>query len=178
MEARTIAGLAREGGVGVETVRYYQRRGLLETPNRPGGAGSGGGVRRYGQDDVRRLRFIRSAQAAGFTLEQIAELLALDATDDRARAQELAIERIGALEARIGELQAARASLLQLVHECSGGTAGPCPILAAFDDAPAPELGGPGAVRARAGGELIASGRTCGCSRGTAEQERDFMSVV
>ena len=76
----TIAGLAREGGVGVETVRYYQRRGLLETPERPEGSGSNGGIRRYTADDVRRLRFIRSAQAAGFTLEQIGELVALDAT--------------------------------------------------------------------------------------------------
>lgn len=83
----TIAGLAREGGVGVETVRYYQRRGLLNEPDRPTGAGSGGSVRRYSFNDARRLRFIRSAQAAGFTLDQIGELLALDATDDRARAR-------------------------------------------------------------------------------------------
>lgn len=86
MAGMTIAGLARQGGVGVETVRYYQRRGLLGTPDRPNGAGMGGGIRRYGADDARRLRFIRSAQAAGFSLEQIGELLALDATDDRARA--------------------------------------------------------------------------------------------
>ena len=58
----TIAGLARAGGVGVETVRYYQRRGLMPTPD------GGGGVRRYGGAEVRRLRFIRSAQRAGFTL--------------------------------------------------------------------------------------------------------------
>jgi MerR family mercuric resistance operon transcriptional regulator len=107
----TIAGLARAGDVGVETVRYYQRRGLLETPDRPEGAGQSGGVRRYGGGDVRRLRFIRSAQAAGFTLEQVGELLALDATDDRARARELAKERIAALDARIEELEQARASL-------------------------------------------------------------------
>lgn len=88
--ATTIAGLAREGGVGVETVRYYQRRGLLDTPDRPNGSGSSGGIRRYGPNDVRRLRFIRSAQGAGFTLEQISELLALDAIDDRARARQLA----------------------------------------------------------------------------------------
>ena len=67
----TIAGLAREGGVGVETVRYYQRRGLLDLPDRSNGAGANGGVRRYGPADARRLRFIRAAQAAGFTLEQI-----------------------------------------------------------------------------------------------------------
>jgi MerR family mercuric resistance operon transcriptional regulator len=130
-----IAGLARQGGVSVETVRYYQRRGLLETPDRPGGGGQGGGVRRYGQEDVRRLRFIRSAQAAGFTLEQIAELIALDATDDRARARELAAERIGALDAKIAEMQAARDALLRLARECGRGSAGPCPIITAFDPA-------------------------------------------
>ncbi len=57
----TIAGLAREGGVGVETIRYYQRRGLLGTPERPGGPGGAGRIRRYGEADVRRLRFIRSS---------------------------------------------------------------------------------------------------------------------
>lgn len=71
MTSMTIARLACEGGVGVETVRYYQRRGLLDTPDRPHGAGIAGGIRRYGAADVRQLRFIRYAQAAGFTLEQI-----------------------------------------------------------------------------------------------------------
>ncbi|AXJ97405.1 MULTISPECIES: MerR family DNA-binding protein [Sphingomonas] len=129
----TIAALAREGGVGVETVRYYQRRGLLDEPDRPTGAGAGGGIRRYGTDDARRLRFIRSAQAAGFTLEQIGELLALDATDDRARARQLAHEQMAALDAKIAELEQARASLRRLASECGSGSAGPCPILTAFD---------------------------------------------
>lgn len=135
MSALTIAGLAREGGVGVETVRYYQRRGLLETPERPGLAGREGGMRRYGEEHVRRLRFVRSAQAAGFTLEQIGELLLLDAVDDRARARELARQQIGVLDARIAELEKARASLRRLATECGGGKAGPCPILTAFDKA-------------------------------------------
>ncbi|MEI9852304.1 MAG: MerR family DNA-binding protein [Sphingomonas sp.] len=129
----TIAGLAKSGGVGVETVRYYQRRGLLGTPARSGGSGPGGGIRRYGAQDARRLRFIRTAQAAGFTLDQIAELLALDSTDDRPRARELARERIAALDARIADLEAARASLSRLARECGAGTAGPCPIIAAFE---------------------------------------------
>jgi MerR family mercuric resistance operon transcriptional regulator len=131
----TIAGLAQAADVGVETVRYYQRRGLLETPDRSGG-GAGGGIRRYGEADVRRLRFIRSAQAAGFTLDQIAELLALDATSDRARVRALAQERITALDARIAELDRARSSLRRLAEECSATAAGPCPILASFDHPP------------------------------------------
>ncbi len=133
MSGLTIAGLAREGGVGVETVRFYQRRGLLATPDRPNGAGISGGIRRYRADDVRRLRFIRSAQAAGFTLEQIGELLALDATDDRARARQLANERITALDVKIDELKRVRASLRRLARECGAGSAGPCPILTAFE---------------------------------------------
>ncbi|MDO9587651.1 MAG: MerR family DNA-binding protein [Brevundimonas sp.] len=128
----TIARLAAAGGVGVETVRYYQRRGLLETPRRPEGSGLGGGARRYGAEAVRRLRFIRSAQAAGFTLEQIGELLALDAGEDRARALTLAQARLAELDTRIAELEAARAALRRLAGACAGGK-GPCPILEAFE---------------------------------------------
>ncbi len=133
MGSRTIGGLARDGGVGVETVRYYQRRGLLETPERPAGATFGGGVRRYGDEAVRRLRFIRSAQTAGFTLEQIAELLMLDAGEDRERARYLAAERIAALDGKIAELTAARASLQHLARACSASSSGPCPIISAFN---------------------------------------------
>ncbi|MDF7776562.1 MerR family DNA-binding protein [Sphingomonas sp. AOB5] len=130
--AMTIAGLAKSAGVGVETVRYYQRRGLIGTPERSGGSGIGGGIRRYDDGDVRRLGFIRSAQAAGFTLEQIGELLSLDAGHDHARARKLARERIAALDAKIAELETARASLRKLARECAAST-GPCPILEAFD---------------------------------------------
>ena len=127
MNGLTIGKLAGAGGVGVETVRYYQRRGLLSEPDRADG------IRRYGDPDLRRLRFIRAAQAAGFTLEQIAELLELDARDDRPRARELASERIAALDAKIAELTAARDALGKLARECGRGGEGPCPILAAFE---------------------------------------------
>jgi MerR family mercuric resistance operon transcriptional regulator len=128
--ADTSGGLAKAAGVGVETVRYYQRRGLLPEPARPPGE-----VRRYSDDDVRRLRFIRRAQAAGFTLEEIGELLALVRTDDRARVRELAAERLAALDARIAELDRARAALERLRSACASGKKGPCPIIAAFDGA-------------------------------------------
>jgi MerR family transcriptional regulator, mercuric resistance operon regulatory protein len=129
----TIAGLARAAGVGVETVRYYQRRGLLETPQRPGAPGHGSQIRRYTGNEVRRLRFIRAAQAAGFTLEQIGELIALDASEDRARAQALADARLAALDAKIAELTAARGALQRLSAACHNTAGGPCPILTAFD---------------------------------------------
>ena len=127
MTDTTIAGLARAGGVGVETVRYYQRRGLMPKPD------GAGGVRRYGPSEIRRLRFIRAAQGAGFTLEQIGELLALDAGHDHARARALAQARIADLDRRIAELQAVRASLTTLADRCAGATRGPCPILTAFE---------------------------------------------
>jgi MerR family mercuric resistance operon transcriptional regulator len=108
-------------------VRYYQRRGLLPVPARAGS------VRRYGPEDVRRLRFIRRAQAAGFSLEEIGELLRLDRTDDRARVRALATERLAALDARIAELEQSRAALERLRGACASGKKGPCPILEAFD---------------------------------------------
>ena len=124
----TIGGLAKAAGVGVETVRYYQRRGLLSEPPRPPGE-----IRRYSDEDVRRLRFIRRAQSAGFTLEEIGELLALDRTDDRARVRELATERLAALEARMADLERSRTALQRLRTACASGRKGPCPILEAFD---------------------------------------------
>lgn len=130
--ARSIAGLAKAGGVGVETVRYYQRRGLLRRPER-GGSAFGGGIRRYEEEDVRRLRFIRSAQGAGFTLDEIGELLALDASDDRARILDLATRRLAALDGQIAALQQARAALSRLATECGAGSGGPCPIIGAFE---------------------------------------------
>lgn len=133
MPGMTIAKLAREGGVGVETVRYYQRRGLLPEPPRPAGDSAGGGVRRYGEAEARKLRFIRAAQTAGFTLEEIGELLELDAVDDRARARAMARTRIAALDARIAELQVARESLNRLADLCARPGPGACPILSAFE---------------------------------------------
>jgi MerR family mercuric resistance operon transcriptional regulator len=122
----TIGSLADAAGVGVETVRFYQRRGLLAVPPRAGG------IRRYDGKDVERLRFIKRAQAAGFTLAEIAELIALDAGEDRPRARELAKARIGALDAKIAELRDARASLARLAKECGEGREGHCPIIASF----------------------------------------------
>jgi MerR family mercuric resistance operon transcriptional regulator len=128
VQSLSIGKLAASSGVGVETVRFYQRRGLLPQPPRDDG------IRRYGSDDVRRLRFIKQAQAAGFTLEEIKELLDLDASEDRSRARELANVRVKALDARIVELQRARDALRRLARECGSGSAGPCPILTSFED--------------------------------------------
>src|SRR5690349_1289875 len=124
----TIGGLAKAAGVGIETVRYYQRRGLLPEPPRPAGE-----VRRYGDEEVKRLRFIRSAQSAGFTLAEIKELLDLDASDDRARARAMAEARVAAIDEKIAELRQARDALAGLATACARKRSGPCPILGAFD---------------------------------------------
>jgi MerR family mercuric resistance operon transcriptional regulator len=128
MARDTIGGLAKAAGVGVETVRYYQRRGLLPEPARPPGE-----VRRYGEVDVKRLKFIRTAQAAGFTLAEIKELIHLDASDDRPRARELAQARVAAIDEKIAELREAREALAGLATACAKKRGGPCPILTAFD---------------------------------------------
>lgn len=122
----TIGKLAAAGGVGVETIRFYQRKGLLERPTRDSG------VRRYGSEDLRRLVFIRQAQAAGFTLNEIHELLALDEGQDRGRAHELAMARVKALDEKIADLKQARNALQRLAKECGHGKSGPCPILTSF----------------------------------------------
>ena len=122
----TIAKFAAAGGVGVETIRFYQRKGLLPQPTRETG------FRRYGSGDVRRLRFIKQAQAAGFTLQEIRQLLDLDAGEDRTRVRELAQTRVSALNAKIKELKDARDALQRLATECREGSKGPCPILTSF----------------------------------------------
>lgn len=127
MGAMTIGKLAAAGGVGVETVRFYQRCGLIEMPSRDGG------IRRYDEGDLRRLRFIRQAQTAGFTLDEIGQLLALDATYDRAKARAMAEARIIVLDRKIAELKAARNALAVLAAECASGSGDACPIIQAFE---------------------------------------------
>ncbi|RDV06194.1 MerR family transcriptional regulator [Sphingorhabdus pulchriflava] len=125
----TISQLAKAGGVGVETIRFYQRKKLLEVP---GDLGRGNGIRHYDDSDVRQLRFIRTAQQAGFTLSEIAELLALDKGRDRRRVREMARARIAALYDEIARLKRAQKSLSGLAQICAHGDDGPCPIIEAF----------------------------------------------
>jgi len=124
----TIAKLARAAEVGVETVRYYQRRGLLPVPRAAGNSS----FRHYDQAHLQTLRFIRRAQAAGFTLEGIKELLALDRTRDRARIRVLAGQRLEALAREAEEIEQSRQALQRLLGACKGSNRGPCPIIEAF----------------------------------------------
>lgn len=127
MAGMTIGTLAKKGGVGVETIRFYQRRDLLPTPPK------GDGVRRYGTEDLKRLRFIRSAQQAGFTLTQIGELIGWDEREDRARVLEMATARLTEIDARIRELENVREALRGLTQSCAAGDGEACPILQAFE---------------------------------------------
>jgi MerR family transcriptional regulator, mercuric resistance operon regulatory protein len=123
-----IGDLAQAGGVNVETIRFYQRRGLLAEPPRIEGP------RRYSLADLERLRSIRAAQTAGLTLEEIGTLLSLDRTD-RSAAHGIATTRIAALDERIATLQAMRAALVELADACASGVNPPCPIIEAFNPA-------------------------------------------
>ncbi len=125
----TIGKFAAMADVSVETVRFYQRKGLLAVP-----ASTDGSVRRYGPASLRQLKFIRKAQEAGFTLSEIKTLIKLDATQDHEQAYRLAMKRLEQLEAKIREMVQARDSLKKLASDCACGTkTQPCAILAAFD---------------------------------------------
>jgi Hg(II)-responsive transcriptional regulator len=126
----TISQLAKHAQVNVETVRYYERRGLLPQPPR-----RTSGYRQYSQDDLAYLQFIRRAQTLGFSLKEIAELLALrvDPTMSCHDIRERAARKLADVDAKIRALKHIREALQQLIAVCSGG--GPisaCPILDAL----------------------------------------------
>jgi MerR family transcriptional regulator, copper efflux regulator len=128
MEALGIGQLAKRGGVRVDTVRYYERNGLLTARSR-----LASGYRRYSEIEVARLRFIRRAQALGFTLKEIKELLALSAQRDVGRVKRSAQAKLKDVQARITALQRVRDGLETLVAACPGhGRAADCPILRAL----------------------------------------------
>lgn len=132
MNNKTISEFAASCGVGVETIRYYQRQGLLNVPQREGAFNSAK-IRRYGDADIQRLRFIVSAKKAGFTLREIKELLDLEKKNDRERVRTISESRIKKLDAQIAELTDARESLQRLVKECKKAHTKSCPILKAFE---------------------------------------------
>jgi MerR family transcriptional regulator, mercuric resistance operon regulatory protein len=128
MKKLTIARLAEGAGVGVETVRFYQRRGLMPVPATQGA----GPYRTYDETHLERLRLIRRAQAAGFRLEEIRELVTADPLADRRRVLDLASARLEALKVQQAQLQAVGQALERLITACRNSTAAPCPIITAF----------------------------------------------
>ena len=125
-----IGQLARRADVPIDTVRYYERHGILPRAER-----QASGYRRYGEDDVARLRFVRRAKALGFTLVEIRDLLALSGrrADDMAGLKAAAIEKLADVEHKLEELTRIRDGLKALVASCPGhGPLDRCPILAAL----------------------------------------------
>jgi Hg(II)-responsive transcriptional regulator len=126
MQTLTIGKLAKQSGVGIDTVRFYEREGLLPRASR-----TQSGYRLYSDNDVERLRFIRRAKGLGFSLEEIGELLDLNATrGSRASVKKLAQHRLSDLNQKISELTAIRDALAALVQQCNGeGSLKGCPII-------------------------------------------------
>lgn len=131
MESLSIGQVADAAGVGVETVRFYQRKGLIEEPPRDGTR-----HRRYPSDTIVRLRFIRGAQNLGFSLKEIEDLLQLRLAHGATKAdvKVRAEEKVADIEIKIRDLRRMRDSLLKLIGACQGtGPLEDCPILEAFD---------------------------------------------
>jgi len=137
MQALTISHMAREAGVNVETIRFYQRRGLLAEPDKPLG-----GIRRYGRADVARVLFIKAAQRIGFTLDEIAQLLRLDDGTRCSEARGIAERKLADVRRRLADLQRIEGVLTQLVGRCAtrrGKVS--CPLIAALQPPLAQEDG-------------------------------------
>ena len=121
----TIAGLANAAEVHVETVRYYQRRGLLTAPTRTLGA-----IRRYQEADVEQLRFIKRAQAVGFTLEEVTSLLSLRTRTCCSATRSMAVSKLAVIEQRLDELLRLRAELVHWISDCDANvTDASCPVI-------------------------------------------------
>ncbi len=131
MDELTIGRLARKARVGVETIRYYERRGLLPAPPR-----DGSGYRIYGPEDVARIRFIKRAQSLGFSLQEILDLLSLQA-DPNASCAEVkarAEAKMADIDQKIAALQKIRRALALVSAQCRGrGPVSGCAILEALE---------------------------------------------
>lgn len=124
----TIGTFAKAAGVNVETIRFYQRKRLLIEPDKPHG-----GIRRYGEGDVARVRFVKSAQRLGFSLDEIAELLRLDDGTHCNEARALAEHKLEDVREKLAALQQIQAVLSRLVHECHAAkTHISCPLIASL----------------------------------------------
>ena len=122
----TIGGMARKTGTKVQTIRYYEQIGLMPEPGR-----TEGGQRRYGDDELDRLAFIRHARQLGFSLEAIRELLDLSDHPNRPcnEADAIACRQLKQVEQRLARLEVLRTELKRMVRECSGGQTADCRVL-------------------------------------------------
>jgi MerR family transcriptional regulator, mercuric resistance operon regulatory protein len=127
-QSLTIGTFARVAGVHVETIRFYQRKGLLPEPDKPYGS-----IRRYGASDVARVQFVKSAQRLGFSLDEISRLLLLDDGTHCDEARELGEKKLAGVRAKLADLQRIEAVLVSLVERCRT-TQGKisCPLIASL----------------------------------------------
>jgi MerR family mercuric resistance operon transcriptional regulator len=109
----TIGGLAEAAGVNVETIRFYQRKGLMQEPDRPHG-----GIRRYAGMDLARVRFIKSAQQLGFSLDEVGDLLKLEDGSHCTEAREQAERKLADVRTKLADLHRIEATLTTLVEQC------------------------------------------------------------
>ena len=125
LESLTIGAFAKAAGVNVETIRFYQRKALLPEPDKPYGS-----IRRYGEADVARVRFVKSAQRLGFSLDEVAGLLRLDDGAHCDEARVLAEQKLEDVREKLADLQRIESVLAQLVDDCcaSQGTVS-CPLI-------------------------------------------------
>ena len=129
----TIGAFAQAAGVGVETIRFYQRKGLLPVP-----AKAPGGVRRYGPADLARVRFVKTSQRLGFNLDEVAELLQLDDGTRCDQARALASHKLVDVRQKLDDLRRIEGVLADLVERCAASTADvACPIIASLQGAQA-----------------------------------------
>lgn len=128
LENLTIGAYAKAAGVNVETIRFYQRKGLLLEPDRPYGS-----IRRYGQADVARVKFVKSAQRLGFSLDEIGELLKLEDGTHCCEAAELATQRLVDVRARLADLIRMERALSQVLSACQANEGHvSCPLIASL----------------------------------------------
>ncbi|HVR81452.1 MAG TPA: Hg(II)-responsive transcriptional regulator [Luteimonas sp.] len=124
----TIGAFAKAAGVNVETIRFYQRKGLLPEPEKPSG-----GIRRYGTTDVSRVRFVKSAQRLGFSLEEVAQLLKLEDGTHCNETAAFAALHLADVRARLADLRRMESALSKLVKACGAHPDGLCcPLIAAL----------------------------------------------
>lgn len=124
----TIGTLAKASGVGVETIRFYQRKGLLPEPTKPLG-----GIRRYGVEAADRLRFVKAAQQLGFSLDEVADLLRLDDGTHCSEARRLAEGKLVDVQAKLAHLHRIESALMTVIGRCGvakGRVA--CPLIASL----------------------------------------------
>ena len=131
LEGQTIGPFAKTVGVSVETIRFYQRKGLVPEPDKPYGR-----VRRYGEVEIARVRFVKSAQRLGFSLDEIFELLRLDDGTHCEETSHLAERKLTDVREKLADLKRMEVALAGLVHACHAAEGNvSCPLIASLQDA-------------------------------------------